>query len=157
AETGAARAEVERRQSAVEEARSAVEVERGKLRTLLGHLPVAVWVVDAGGMILGVNREAERLQGFGIESGLGQVSILEPRPEYRFFRPDGCSYRPDELPLARALLGEVVTQEEMVWPFRGEGEQRIVSVNAAPLTDPAGAIAGAVAVVQDVTARKRAG
>src|SRR5206468_8608991 len=113
-------AEVEQRRRAMEEALVAAEAERSKLRTLLENLPAGVWVVDARGTVVGMNHEAERLQEFPEAEAVGKLNVLRPGPEYDAARPDGTPYGPGELPIARALRGEVVTQEEMVWPRRGE-------------------------------------
>ena len=153
AETEAARAEAEQRRRALEDAWIIAEAERSKLRTLLENLPVGVWVVDAEGTVVGMNHEAERLQGFPEAGAVGVMNVLRPVPEYEVARNDGTTYDPGELPVARALRGEVVIQEVMVWPRHGS--TRHVAVNAAPLLGAGGAVVGAVAVVQDVTARKR--
>ena len=56
-ETQAALAEAKKRQAATEEAWFAADLEKAKLRTILGSLPVAVWMVDAGGMVVGCRRQ----------------------------------------------------------------------------------------------------
>jgi two-component system sensor histidine kinase/response regulator len=55
--------------------------------------------------------------------------------------------------LGRALSGETIRQQEIIWTYTGE--PRTVLVNAAPIQDAAGAVAGAVAVAEDITERKR--
>ena len=75
----------------------------------------------------------------------------------RMIRSSGPTAPPSptrSCPWPCALRGETVTQEELVWRVRGE--TRTVAINAVPLTNVAGTIVGAVAVVQDVTPRKRA-
>jgi PAS domain S-box-containing protein len=146
-------AEVEARRRAVEEARITAEAERAKLRTLLGNLPVGVWVVAADGQVVAINHRGEELQGFPADQVVGHINIRRHASAYHLSRPDGADYGPDEIPLARALRGEVVAQEEVVW--HQPGGDRIVTVSAAPLTDRSGAIVGAMAVVQDITPRKR--
>jgi PAS domain S-box-containing protein len=153
-ETQAALAEAKKRQAATEEAWFAAHLEKAKLRTILGSLPVAVWMVDAGGMVVAADAKAERLQRPSESEGSGPVTIDDLGPDDPVFRTDGSPFPHEELPLARALRGETVTQEELVWRVRGE--TRTVTINAVPLADAAGTIVGAVAVVQDVTPRKRA-
>jgi len=111
-------------------------------------------VVDAEGTIIGVNDEAVRLQGLAVKEDVGRVNVLNRVEELMVFRPDGSPFPQQELPISRALRGETVSQEELIWISQG-GESRTVSVKAAPLTDPAGAILGAVAVVQDISGRKQ--
>jgi PAS domain S-box-containing protein len=142
-------AEAERR-------RVAVDAERSKLQTVLNNLPVGVWVLNAEGVIVALNREAERLQGFPAAETVGRIDLNHFRPHYDLSGPDGRPLDPAELPGLRALAGEDVVQQEVIW--RLGGEARSVVSNASSLRDAAGAIAGAVVVAQDVTepARLRA-
>ena len=149
AATESALNEVKRRQEAFEDAWFAARNEQAKVQTILASLPAAVWVVDAQGTIIGVNNEAERLQGFPQSENVGRLNVGDVGP---VFRPDGSPCPIAEYPIVRALRGEVVTQEENIWVLKGK--RRIVSVNAAPLKDSHGALIGAVGVVQDITARK---
>lgn len=136
-----------------QQGQTALEGERRTLRAVLENLPVGVWVTDARGTILALNPEGERLQGFPREQVIGRLDGARYAATYPVFRPNGAPYASDEFPLARALRGETVRQEEMHWPSRDT--RRIVSVNAAPLRDAAGAIVGAVAIAEDITARKQ--
>ena len=136
-----------------EERRLVAESEKIKLQTVLDNLPVGVWVCDGFGNIIGANREAERLQGFPETEVVGRLNVAEVDQVYRHFRPDGKIYTPDDFPLARALHGETILQEEIIWPV---GEKTIqVTANAAPLAGTDGTINGAVVVIQDVSDRKR--
>lgn len=146
-------AQFEEREAAAEDAWIVAEVERAKLRVVLERLPVSVWVVDAEGRVVGLNREAERLQGFSASEAIGQLNLLQPNPRFRIFHPEDGEYDPSETQAARALRGEVVVQEEVGW--QTADASLIATVNAAPLTNNAGVIVGAVVVVQDITARKQ--
>ncbi|HEY2155423.1 MAG TPA: PAS domain S-box protein [Isosphaeraceae bacterium] len=139
-------AEIERR-------RVAVDSERGKLQTVLNNLPVGVWVINAEGAVIALNRVAERLQGFPASETVGRVNLHDHRPHSGVAAPDGRPLASEELPGLRALGGEDVTQQEMLW--RVGDEERSILANASPLHDSAGAIAGAVIVAQDVTERTR--
>lgn len=152
-ETMGAREEAELRRSAVEDAWIVAEIERSKLRSLLGSLPVGVWVADSSGAIVSVNREGARLQGFPEEETIGQVNVIRHEGVYKLFRPDGTPYREGEIPLARALKGAVITQEEFLWEVRGR--RMTVLASAAPMLDPGGKVIGAMVVVQDISTRKR--
>lgn len=145
--------ELRKHQDAVEDAWVVAKVEQAKLRTVLDSLPTAVWVIDAEGVILGVNPEAARLQGYPRLEDVGPLNVKQLGPEYQIRYPDGASCPPESLPMARALRGETVVQEELVWAINGES--RTLSINAAPLTDAAGSISGAVGVAQDITRRRR--
>jgi len=136
-----------------EERKAVAELDRFKLKALLDNLPMGVWVCDAEGTIVGVNREAQQIQGFGEAETVGRFNILKGPPEYRVYRPDGTEYPVEEVPMARALRGETIHQEDLLWPTRSG--TRVVTVNAAPMADAGGAIAGAVVVIQDIGQRKR--
>lgn len=147
-------ADVKSRQRSIEEASAAAKAERSKLRAILRTLPVAVWVLDPDGTIRGTNEVAEQIQGFKTNPDDSLPNVHQLGPEYRIFRPDGAPYPIGELPGVRALSGEVVTQEELLW-LAEDGDPRTIAVNAGPLTDPSGAVIGAVAVGVDLTSRKR--
>ncbi len=138
---------------AFEERKIAAEDQSIKLQTLLNNLPIGVWVSDVAGTIVSINREAERLQGFGEAETIGRVNVLARVPVYRLFRPDGTEYAASDLPIARALRGQTITQENCIWPSKGR--TRVITVNAAPLTTGGGEIFGAVVVAQDVSDAKR--
>ncbi|HWE35766.1 MAG TPA: PAS domain S-box protein [Isosphaeraceae bacterium] len=149
-----ARRESEASREATRRALLAAEGERAKLVTVLESLPVCVWVCDADGTMTAINREAERLQGFPAEAVVGSLDVRRAATHYRIDRPDGRALEADALPLARALRGEPVEGEEIHW--RTPGGERIMLVGAVPLHDAAGALAGAMAVAQDITELKRA-
>lgn len=154
AETQRALVEVKERQSAIEDAWITAKLEKSKLRTILSSLPVAVWVVDAEGTVIGVNDEAERLEGFPQKDGVGRANVLKLGPDNAVLRIDGTPFPPAELPVVRALQGETVPQEELIWVT--QHGPRIVQIKSAPLTDASGLIIGAVSVVQDITLRRQA-
>ncbi len=152
AATQAALAEVKKRQSAVEDDWIIAKAEQLKLRTILRNLPAAVWVVDADGLTLGVNNEAERLQGLIQQRTHDRTHVRQLIAEDQLFRLDGSPFPIDDLPILRALRGETVRQEELVWVV--QGERRTVSMNASTLIDSAGTLVGAVGVALDITGRK---
>ena len=136
-----------------EERRLVAESERIKLQTVLDNLPVGVWVCDGFGNIIVANREAERLQGFPEKEIVGRLNVADAAAVYRLFRPDGATYGPDDFPMVRALRGDTIIQEELIWPVGGRRQH--VTANAAPLTSGDGSITGAVVVIQDVSERNR--
>jgi len=152
-ETKQALSEVKSRQRAIEEAWVTARLERSKLRTILRSLPAAVWVADPDGSIIGTNDLAERMQGFVTSPEAPRPNVFDLGPGYRLLRPDGTPCAEADLPIVRALQGQTVGPEEFVWVLAGE--PRTVSVNAAPLSDAVDQVLGAVAVVTDLTPRKR--
>src|SRR5207237_214857 len=65
--------------------------------------------------------------------------------------PDGRPFSPAELPLLRALAGEVIVEEDGVLESPGNHRPVFLRSSAAPIREANGAIAGAVAVARDVT------
>ena len=127
--------------------------EQMKLRTVLRSLPAAVWVVDAAGTFIAANDLADRMQAAIDPEYIGRVNVHDLGPKYRVLRLDATPYASDELPLCRALRGETVIQEELIWVL--EDRPLTLLFNAAPLLSSDGRLEGAVAVAQDVTERKR--
>jgi signal transduction histidine kinase/ActR/RegA family two-component response regulator len=154
AQTRMALAEACDRQRAAEQAREIARSEQDKLRTILASLPVAVWVVDAAGTFVAGNNLADEIHASVDPSYIGRTNVHNLGPRYRLFRSDRSPYLGDELPLCRALQGETVLQEELIWEIRGEPHTLLV--NAVPLRTGSGVIDGAVSVAQDVSERKRA-
>ncbi len=94
-----------------------------------------------------------------IRSGDEPLTAADDVPEFDVHElrdKDGRPYLPHEWPLARSLAtGEVVKNEEVRFP-RGDGDWGTMFVSSSPIRDPGGTIVAAVAVLYDITARKRA-
>lgn len=118
---------------------------RALLDDVLEHTTDAVVASDESGRLLHANRAARLL-------GLGQASAEETA---RFFLVDGATQvRDDELPLARALRGEQVRGQEIALKRRAHVPV-VLAVDATPMRDRAGRLVGAVALLRDITERKR--
>jgi signal transduction histidine kinase len=103
-------------------------------------------VIDATGKILLSNPAAELMAGNG--SAAPHVSARDRG----FFRLDGTEMPAAERPHARALLGESVPPTDLLRIDPQTGQQRILSVSAAPLHPPTSdEPAVAVLVLNDVT------
>ncbi len=125
--------------------------ERERLQAVLARLPVGVIIGEAptGRLVLG-NEGVERIwrQPFLRSASFGEYG------DYRGYRPGGdVPYRPEEWPLARALLtGEVVADEEIDIE-RGDGTRGTILVNAAPMREAGGAVVAAICSFLDITER----
>ena len=128
------------------QAEEAIEQERQRLQALVDASPVGIVLADADGRLLLVNREAERIFGYSpIEADSGWYDRAVRR------RPDGSVYARAELPLERALRqGETVRAEE-VWFELSDGRIVPTLTNATPVYAASGEIAGAIAIIQDIT------
>ena len=77
-------------------------------------------------------------------------------PHYQVFLPDGSTpYPGDQLPLVRALRGESV-RVELVIGRPDPADPVFLEVTARPMREDQGALCGGVAVLRDITERKRA-
>ena len=112
-----------------------------------------VVVADRQGRFLLFNPAAERLVG----RGLADTDPAEWSRHYGLFLPDGQTpYPPENLPLARAMRGEEVKEVEVFVRNESIPEGATLSVNATPLREHDGELAGGVVVFRDITARKLA-
>ncbi|MBE7217941.1 MAG: response regulator [Caulobacteraceae bacterium] len=115
---------------------------------ILGQLAEGVIVTDACGRITLVNEAAASMHG---------VARLDVEPSaysrtYSLFTEAGEPYPPLELPLARAVRGEVVRNAR--WLIRRPDDSRVLAVgDAQPLRDAEGRQFGAVLTMRDDTAR----
>jgi PAS domain S-box-containing protein len=124
------------------------------MQSVLNGMSDGVLVADEQGNILMYNPAVERMAG----------SRRNDRPQTiqgsisrrKFFKADKVTpYQADELPLARAIRGETVYDEEIL-VRREVGGDAWVSVSAVPLRDDQGRPKGGVSVARDFTERKRA-
>lgn len=125
-----------------------IEREHQRLETLIDVSPVGIMVVGTDGGVALVNQEAERLMGFRSRAG---DTLRRYETAFVYRRPDGSQYRPEELPLQRALrTGERVSAEKVLF-VDGNGESRPTLVDATPILSSTGEVDGAIAVIQDLT------
>ncbi len=127
------------------------DTERLAHAAILGQLVEGVIVTDAAGRITFVNQAAETIHG---------VARLDVDPDaysdtYRLFTEDGRPYPTLELPLARAVRGEIVRDER--WRIlRPDGTAILAIGSARPLLGQGGRQVGAVLTLRDDTAREAA-
>jgi len=124
--------------------------ERELLSAVLETIDVAVVACDGRAQLTLFNRAATAFHG---------LSLLDIPPQewsahYRLFHADGATdMRMDEIPLVRALNGEIVTDSEMVVrPHHGPARSLLAS--GRTLYDAAHNKLGAVVVMKDITERK---
>lgn len=143
--------EAERRHAAAltDEVRALYETaqtERRRLQTIFEHSPEGIIVADAPeGRIVLANHAADALLG-----PLGAGTPLDPHPlAERAFLPGGQPCPPESLPLVSTLRDGTEQRIELVVALP-DGQRVPVYVTSVPLRDEAGAVQGAVAVVQDL-------
>ena len=130
-----------------------LETQAELLEAILNSLADGVVVADEQGAFLRWNPAAARIIGLG--------ATHETREKwseiYGLFHPDGITpVAPDELPLARAIRGETVENQEIVVRNPHRSEPAVISVNGRPLRDADGRARGGVVVFRDVTEARQA-
>jgi signal transduction histidine kinase len=121
-------------------------------RAVLESISDGVVVADPDGHFLHFNAAAANILGIGA----ADVPVEQWSERFGCFLPDTTTpYPPRDLPLARAIRGEVV-HEGLVFIRHAARPQGVwVSINASPLRDDEGQLIGGTAVFRDVTARRR--
>ena len=123
------------------------------LRSVLQSMGEAVIVADAHGQVILTNLAAARFAGPPNPNPHSVESCAQPN---FLFKSDSVTpYRGDELPLARAVRGESVDQEEMLILRDDRPHGVWISATARPLIDESGKLAGGVLVARDTTERRR--
>jgi PAS domain S-box-containing protein len=117
---------------------------------VLGHIPAAVVVVEAGSRrIVYANPRARQMT-----AQLGRSIPPDLTEDWEIFHHDGRPYDVDEWPLVRSLTtGEEVVDEEY-FNLRADGGRLFVRASSAPIVGDAGAIVGGVLVMTDLTEQK---
>jgi EAL domain-containing protein (putative c-di-GMP-specific phosphodiesterase class I) len=119
------------------------------LDVLLDSVDVAVVACGVDGHPTHINRRAVELMGMDGSAGSDPGTWIEqvwPRT------PEGRKLSLSELPIVRALQGEVVREVDLLIRT-GDGDA-LMSTTAKPLYDANGALLGAVAVFADVTEQR---
>ena len=119
------------------------------LDAVVRQMPGGVVIADATGKRVFANEKAQEILGF---------PILEERATDELegmIDPDGLPLRREDYPLVRALGGETVIEQEIVFMHR-DGRRHILATSAAPVHDAEGRLMGAVSAFTDITSRKAA-
>ena len=120
------------------------------LETVIETIPAGVVVCDESGAVTLTNSAGKAITGGEIRGdGRSEDNV------FTLFDRSGRRLAPEELPLARALKGQVHKHFEMILRQPGRPD-KVVSTNNAPILDPQGRIIGAVTSFEDVTDRNRA-
>ena len=121
------------------------------LPQLVEALPVGVYILDATGAAVYANWAAQELLGRAIADG-DHVDNLRDRYAAYIAGTDE-PYPTSRMPIVRALAGEQAHVDDM--ELDRDGERIAIEVTATPMFDMQHRVAFAVAVFQDITAKKR--
>ena len=120
------------------------------LERLLETSPVGIAVLNPEGEIVRANQTAEQVLGLERSEVLGRPFDA---PDWEIVDENGEPIPVADLPFSRVMeTGETVTGYEHA--IRVDGEERWLSINAAPLTDGNGTTVGVVNSLEDVTERR---
>jgi PAS domain S-box-containing protein len=123
------------------------------LPEMLDSLPDGIVLADVDGKILFANRAARRLSG----GGRANLPPSDWSTTYGLTVPGSNEPFPsDQLPLARAIHGETIREDEVFVRNPSTPDGAWVSVSGGPILDEHGAIQGGVVVFRDITRRKTA-
>ena len=126
----------------------AAQDERSRLMTVIESSPEAIIFFEApDGQIVLANKAAQEVVGQPLEH---EAPMAEHPKTYGLCRADGSIYPHEQLPSSRALRGEVILGEE-VFVSTPSDQMVPILVNAAPIRDTSGQVAGALAIFQDIS------
>ncbi len=136
-----------------ERARLLAEVEQraAELEATLAAMATGLIVYNQAGNAIRMNQAAERVfrpELFSTTTVAERVRVVQWQKE------SGEPFRPEEVPVARALRGETARDVVIAAPFPDRTVW--IAASAAPIRTPDGAIRGAVASFIDITSRKEA-
>ena len=126
---------------------------RDRYRVLFDLSPVAVYSIDASGVIQDFNRVAAQLWGRSPRPGDTDEKFCG---SFKLFRPDGTFMPHDQCPMAQVVTGEIeeVRDGEVIIE-RPDGSRVTVIVNIHPLKSGNGEVTGAINCFYDITERFR--
>ncbi len=141
----------ERRRAAEERSRLFAEVHRraAELDAIFTAIPDGVVIYDGAGAVTRLNPAAGALIGLTPEEL--QRPLAERVAIHDIETPDGKPFPIDSLPHVRALRGETVSGEIMVFQRPRASGTVWVLVSAAPIRTPDGGLIGAVSASTDIS------
>ncbi len=142
--------ELSRQAEELARSREALETHKLMLQSVLDSMGEGLVAADEQGRFIIWNPAAVKILGLGA----ADVSSQEWTAHYGLFLEDMVTpFPPDQLPLARAIRGEVCTAQMFV--RNPELEQGTwIEVGGGPLKDKNGAVRGGVVAFRDITRRK---
>jgi len=141
----------ERKQADEEHART-----QALLTAAVEQSPAGILIADAPDVRIRVaNSAALGIRGKTDET-LTNIPVDHHPQSWQTRYPDGSLYRPEDLPLSRAVLEGVTSQNVEVIIRRSDGEDRWVLANASPVRNDSGEVIAGLVVFADITERRRA-
>lgn len=145
-------AAIEERQLRLDEALRAAEKEHALVDLIINSMREGVIAADTQGRFLLFNEAARQV--LPLHSTADNLDAWRQWQELRSADGDQA-IAPQDRPLSRAIRGESADNLELMVRI-DEAPDRVLSLNARPLLDPAGEVVGGLVVFTDITARKAA-
>jgi PAS domain S-box-containing protein len=133
-------------------ARDQAERRAAELDTILSSIAAGVIIYDHLGNIFRMNEIA--LNIFGFTGHDYNMPYPERNTEINFCKGDGTPFQENETPLHRALQGEIIRDEEVMFT-RIPGKPVWLSETLAPIYHQGRILMGVILIFTDITARKR--
>ncbi|MEI8247971.1 MAG: PAS domain S-box protein [Lentisphaerota bacterium] len=129
---------------------------RNILEAAFEQSPAGIIIADApDGSIRYFNKAARQILGSAEDETVVGIGGKQFTPGEQLLYPDGTKVKPEERPLVRAILHGESCSKEFI-SRKGSSEQRVIWTKAAPVVDDMGVIQAGIAVVLDITERKKA-
>ena len=128
----------------------ALRESESRLSTFLEQLPIGIGATDLEGRWTLSNAVMRSFSTTVIPSRSDKAD------RWKAFAPDGQPVPPEDWPGERALRGEPVTEGMEMTFTTDDGQQIWTRVSAAPLFNQAGKMIGALSIIQNIDAVKRA-
>ncbi len=123
-------------------------------KSVLESISDGVVIADQNGQIILLNRAAEEITG--LNPG-GSLPIERWGDFFGCYHADGTTkYLWDEVPIVRAIRGDVINDEELILQNESLPSARWVTVSGRPINPDLGVNNGAVIVFRDITEKKNA-
>jgi two-component system CheB/CheR fusion protein len=136
----------------IEELTRALRSRVQSLETLIGLVPVGIMIMeDSKTGAVRVNRYGAQLMG---EAGAGDAPLRPVPAGLRIIHQDR-DLKPEEQPLQRAVRSGAIVGEFEAVLARPDGARIDVMMSATPLFDDDGRVRGGIAVILDISERKR--
>jgi PAS domain S-box-containing protein len=134
------------------QAEASLAKEREFLNAIIHNITDGIVVCDASGELTLFNKATHEFHGLPVES----LPAEQWGEHFNLYQPDGQTrLSTTEIPLFRALQGEIVENAEMVIAPK-HGSKRILLASGQAIVDSSGNKIGAVVVMRDISDRKQA-
>jgi PAS domain S-box-containing protein len=136
-------------------AEESIRTAQALLYSSVEQSPAGILIADAPDVrIRMANSAALGIRGDSIVPLTDISAELHPQ-NWQTFHLNGEPYKPEDLPLSRAIMEGTISKDVEVIIRRPSGEERLVSANAAPVRDSDGKIIAGVVVFTDITETRR--